>query len=542
MTGRQSRGGAWERVGPIPVRAVPQGLQEEDRDLVRLMTETEERNWWGSRVAAADEEAQSAWQARLGPGSLSRWGAWAWGMRYFQDRVPDITLTSFHKKRPSPRRATDPRSARAALRQLRQLYQERAVRSQRPTTTLDSTTALFGEGDSSCPSPRRWRRITTETEVEVSPPSRVHFAATPDIHPIPTRGEVGVREETAQGMMSLEDAEQEVKREGVGETRRVQPVRQGNRGSSSLPIELSSDSSDDAPPRRASQRRRRPAPTEEGGDQEEGHVVRRQRTGNGAGGSSRIPNDVGELGRSEETTRTEGENRLEVGGSPPSSPRGQVSCLLPATRLGDSEFCPASPDITSPVSTASGSPSPLAAATETGESPTTSPVAPNTLPPTLENQRESVQRQRSRGTRRSRMRGGVERQPLEGTEGRVLVPEASVRGEHPRFVPHPDDGSYREVWRGLMLRRVGANPVPLSSAMDDEDPISAPASDDEQLAMRMLEMEQYRSRPRARGGSRRLVTMSNPVTNLLRSFTEEVPSPTWRRIYRGVASEWLPSP
>ena len=132
--------------------------------------------------------------------------------------------------------------------------------------------------------------------------------------------------------------------------------------------------------------------------------------------------------------------------------------------------------------------------------------------------------------------------PVEGTEGRILAPEASVRGEHPRFLPHPDDGSYREVWRELMLRRVSAPLVPLSAARDDEDPISVPASDDERLAMRMVEMEEYRSRPRARGGSRRLVTASNPVTDLLRGFTEEVPAPTWRRIYRGVSSEWLPSP
>ena len=250
VPGRWTRQGEWERVGEIPVETVPQELRSDDEELARSMTREEARVWWQARVAAADEEAQSARLAQLGPGSLSRWGAWAWGMRYFVDGVPGITVRDSHKRRTPPRRSQDPRAARSALDRLRHVHQLRAEETSRPTPVLDSSTALFGsEGSSSVEQARVGERPpgrgrAVQEEVEVVIPPRVRFASETGVRPLlgprgggedegdegeaPRRSRRGPRrrvsseggESVGRGM-TLAEAELEVKVEGVQRARRV---------------------------------------------------------------------------------------------------------------------------------------------------------------------------------------------------------------------------------------------------------------------------------------------------------------------------------
>ena len=61
---------------------------------------------------------------------------------------------------------------------------------------------------------------------------------------------------------------------------------------------------------------------------------------------------------------------------------------------------------------------------------------------------------------------------------RRLTPTYTGETAH-SFAPHADEGSFRNVWRELLLRLMSRGAVRLSEARTEDDPQSEPASDDE---------------------------------------------------------------
>ena len=93
-----------------------------------------------------------------------------------------------------------------------------------------------------------------------------------------------------------------------------------------------------------------------------------------------------------------------------------------------------------------------------------------------------------------------------------------------------------------MLLRVLYRPQSLlSRAANDQEPESEPQSDDERFARRVVELEDHRSRPAARGGAPQLMRHHLPVRRVVdRPWEEDVSGASWSRQPRGVTSEWFP--
>ena len=151
----------------------------------------------------------------------------------------------------------------------------------------------------------------------------------------------------------------------------------------------------------------------------------------------------------------------------------------------------------------------------------------------------------------------VVRRPREGAEVAVAVRLAGDRLQqrisHARSRSRPrglvlstraqrertDDGSFREVFRTMFRRVISRGLVPLSTTpADDDGGNSAPHSDDERFAARVLRLEDYRSRPPSQGTGGQLVTALGEVTALLGTWEEGAGRRIWSSQPRGITSEW----
>ena len=214
----------------------------------------------------------------------------------------------------------------------------------------------------------------------------------------------------------------------------------------------------------------------------------------------------------------------------PSSPISPAGVTLP--RLGSSRSGPTTSGEASP-----SSPFPaVRPSRDRRASPATSglvSVNSRVLRPTAEGDvRVALSGVPARARQQERRRGGF---------STSLVPGPRRAATHP-LEEHADDGSYRNVWRELLLRRLQRGSVRLSAARNEDDPLSEAGSDDERYEQRVMELEWYRSRPAAPGGQAQWVTNPGEVTHVLRPWNEDVPASAWHRQPRGVVSEWFPFP
>ena len=124
-------------------------------------------------------------------------------------------------------------------------------------------------------------------------------------------------------------------------------------------------------------------------------------------------------------------------------------------------------------------------------------------------------------------------------DSRALALAHQLRPDDP-LTRRGDDGSYRRVWRELLFRRLRRGQVRLSRARSNEDPLSEPGSDEERYGLRVMELEDYRSRPAAAGYQPHWVAVHDDIEHVLRPWEEDVRPSTWHRQPRGVVSEWFP--